>query len=452
MLSTMRKAGCNPFADSQSSLDTKVTSALDHLRLSYKYYNESNYEQALPHSMKAFELLKTQFGENSIEITQALHEVIIQLTGLGRHREALEKNALLQKIYNNLGMPLGVLTARIHAVDFLIDWGKLDDALEVSMKLVKDTCEVSAGRANVHFQIARVLYLQGKVLAAKGRLKMASDILGELVLVESDEENDAMYATRIYQLMGRFYEEINEMKLATKMCSAALDIVEKLPRGLFKHNRWMVVLPTVVGQLLLKFKGNEELAVTYLKRGVEVIKEVIDEGAKFLENDLGATYSSLGDAYLKTDKAKAAAVALSKARDIIVAKLGPMHKNTIHVYWNLAEAYSKTRRIFDSLVNTSLLLFWSTPSFLCGEQYRLRQSLIRIDRRSTIDTDSRRGAISGESNEHEHKGRSKDASSYSTTIIVTAPKALTKDAIHRVKDEAWLTPDPSGEEAPAQTD
>ncbi|KAF6163456.1 hypothetical protein GIB67_029305 [Kingdonia uniflora] len=98
-----------------------------------------------------------------------------------------------------------------------------------------------------------------------------------------------------------------------------------------------------IGNLLLRFEGNEPLAISFLKRGAKMLKEEIDTGAKYHEIQLALTYGSLGLVYLKTGKTEMAIEFLLKSKDIAVASLGPNHKTSITECENLAFAYAKMR-------------------------------------------------------------------------------------------------------------
>ncbi|KAF6155386.1 hypothetical protein GIB67_019912 [Kingdonia uniflora] len=310
------------FKHSLLHTDTKVTSVS-------KYVQDSNFKQALPHSLKAFELQKTELS------TQALLENIVQLTTLGRHEEALEKNALLQTISRNLDFSFQLYCARVQAAGLLINCGKLDEALKDLMGIVGETLEDSSDKAFLYLQIANVLYRQGKGVDAKAWLTLASNVLEMIKFEDEGLDLNKMATAAVYCHISILYEEMSELVLAADMLNRALAI----------HNRW-IVPSTQITELLLQFEGNEPLAKSYLTRAVMLLKEVIDSGTKYFEIDLEDISKLLGTAYLKTGLMEMSAVEiLLKAKDIAFASCGPNDRVSIWICWNLAEAYFKTQRI-----------------------------------------------------------------------------------------------------------
>ncbi|KAF6175620.1 hypothetical protein GIB67_022622 [Kingdonia uniflora] len=341
----------------QYFVHTKATSLYPkdirgHLRLVEKYAREDDYKEALQHSFKVFELHKAELrvdtcNENTYKHTRQsviiLRCIVALHTCLEQYKEALSKNDLLIHILEGLGLPFELIKTRIKHGDLLIEMGMFDDAFKHFMGIEGETAQGSAARGLVYVHMAKVLYKQGEVVDSKSRLTLVSEIL-EKLMVEDVEAYNKICTANVYQEMGSLYENMNELILAGNMFNRGLAIVVKHPRELEHHHRWMFVLSTRIGKLLLQFEGNESLAISYLKRGVKMLKEEIDIGAKHLEIELGDTYDALGTTYLNMGKTETAVELFLKSKDITVASFGPNHRTSIGAYLNLADVYVTMER------------------------------------------------------------------------------------------------------------
>ncbi|KAF6175017.1 hypothetical protein GIB67_039565 [Kingdonia uniflora] len=292
--------------------------------LAEAYVAVLNFNEALPHCLKALDIHKNELGNNSVEVAHDRRLLGVIYTGLDEHEKALEQNQLSRNVLKNWGLKSDLLRAEIDAANMQIALGKYDNAIDTLKGVVQQTDKESMTRAMIFIAMANALSNQEKIGDAKKCLEISCGILSRKESASPEEVAEA------YMEISMLYEVMNELEIAISLLKRLLSVVKKVPQEQHLEGN----ASARIGWLYL-LTGKVKEAIPYLESAVERLKESF--GPKHF--GIGYIYNNMGAAYLELDRPQSAAQMFALAKDIMDVSLGPHHTDTIDTYQNLSKAY-----------------------------------------------------------------------------------------------------------------
>ncbi|XP_074316821.1 protein KINESIN LIGHT CHAIN-RELATED 2-like [Silene latifolia] len=284
------------------------------------------FKDGLPYCLKALEIHLRLLGENSVEVAHDRQLLGAIYAGLEEYEKALEENWLAQKVFRICGCTEDVIDAAIDAANMLITCGRYEAAVKMLKEHEKGVEENSENPLFL-MTMAKALVYQKNFADAKGCLENACRVL------DKKEKSKPLEVADAYIKIADLYEKIDEVEASIFLLLRTLALLEKLPE---KGHLERGALSRMGSLLLMTDKATQAMAIPYLERAVETVKE--SYGSKHF--GVGYMYNDLGKAYLVLKRPESAAEIFVVAKDILDSSLGPHHKESINTCQNLSNAYA----------------------------------------------------------------------------------------------------------------
>ncbi|XP_078442485.1 tetratricopeptide repeat (TPR)-like superfamily protein [Wolffia australiana] len=344
--------------------------------LAEAYVSVLNFKEALPFCLRAIDLHRAEFGENSAELAQDRRLLAVVYTGLEQHPAALEQNELSRRALRKWGLADELVAAEIDAANIHIAMGRLDEAADLLQAAARAAAADSETRAAVFVSMAKVFCNQGKFGDAKRCLELGREIL--------ETKAAPAKAAEAYAEMAMMYETMNEFETAVALLKRTAAIAERLPR----EQHAAASAAARIGWLLL-LTGKVQEALPHLEDAAERMRESF--GAKHF--GLGYIYNNLGAAYMELDRPQSAAQMFALAKDVMDTALGPHHADAIEACQNLANAYAAMGSFVLGLeFQQKVIDAWENHGLNAKDEIREAHRLLEQMKKKALSSSSRAAA------------------------------------------------------------